>query len=193
MGRKPMSPELKEARGNPGKRPVKKRETVKTVVTRIVLARPTWLTDKLARQVWDKLQASLHFLRQSDVQVFGRYCVYVADWVTANKEIEAAGMVYETSSAHVEGMLRINPWFTVRSRLEDDLVKLEEKIGLTPLDRQRIMVGMANAAGGRSIGDLFGGGTGDEAAQDAKGDTAPAAEPPLPGEMATVGGLRQLN
>ncbi|RYE43620.1 MAG: P27 family phage terminase small subunit [Hyphomicrobiales bacterium] len=187
MGRKPMSPELKEARGNPGKRPVQKKSPT-PVMKRVALVRPAWLTDKFAKAVWDQLQGSLHFLRQSDVNVFARYCVYLANWVDANKKIEATGgAVYETSSAHVEGMLRINPWFSVRSRLEDDLVKIEEKVGLTPLDRQKIIVSMASAAGGRSIGDLFGGGAGagDEPEAPVPGEVAAAPADDMP----TVGGL----
>lgn len=185
MGRKAMSPELKEARGNPGKRPVRKRETAKTVLQRIMLSRPAWLTDRLARRVWTQLHDHLPFLRDSDVNAFGRYCQYLSDWVTANKEIAAGKMVYETSSAHVEGMLRINPWFTVRSRIEDDLVKLEEKIGMTPIDRQRIIVGLANGAG-MTPGDLFGNRSADP------DDGGEGIAPPLPladDDIATIGGL----
>ena len=81
-------------------------------------------------------------------------------------------------------MLRINPWFTVRSRLEDDLVKLEEKLGLTPLDRQRIIRDLA-AAAQMPAGDLFGV-RGDE------GETI-AGETPVPEtkpeDLETIGGL----
>ncbi len=186
MGRRAQSPELKEARGNPGKRPIKK---ISTVVAHIKLQRPSWLTDALAKKVWDQLLGSLHFLRESDGNVFGRYCVYLADWVTATKEIKASGgSVYTTSSQHVQDMLRINPWFTVRSRLEDDLVKLEEKLGLTPLDRQKIIANLAHAAQ-MPTGDLWGAGDGvvDGGAQPATGATA--ASP----DIDTVGGLRRLD
>lgn len=186
MGRRPISPELQAARGNPGKRPVKKLAP-RAMAERIQLERPKWLSDRLARQVWTQLQASLHFLRQSDVQVFGRYCVYLSDWVTANKQIkESGGAVYVTSSPHVENMLRINPWFTVRSRLEDDLVKLEEKLGLTPLDRQRIIRDLA-AAAQMPAGDLFGGRGGDEADGEDSLDVPVPAEPV--DEISTIGGL----
>lgn len=185
MGRKAMTPEQQAARGNPGKRPVRKRETTKTVLRRIVLSRPTWLTDKLARRVWGQLHAHLPFLRDSDVNAFGRYCQYLADWVTANKEIATGQMVYETSSAHVEGMLRINPWFTVRSRLEDDLVKLEEKIGMTPIDRQRIIVGLA-AGAGHPLGDMFA----DRTAEDEGGGEGDGAKPAMAADaVETIGGL----
>ena len=108
MGRRPQAPELKEARGNPGKRPVKK-VTPRVVATQIALKRPSWVSDALAKRVWNQLQAALHFLRESDAQVFGRYCVYLADWVTATKEITATGgSVYVTSSQHVENMLTQN-------------------------------------------------------------------------------------
>jgi len=185
MGRKAMSPELQAARGNPGKRPVKKRTSAKAAIAQqIALARPTWLTDAVARGVWDKLLPELHFLRDSDVHVFGRYCVYVADWVTATKEIKkTGGAVYETSSAHVEKMMRINPWFTARGRIEDDLVKLEEKLGLTPLDRQRIISNLANAARLPS-GDLFQGGT-----EEGEGDEAGDQTAPVPADIDTIGGL----
>lgn len=186
MARRAMSPEQQKARGNPGKRPVKKRETVKTVLRQIVLARPSWLTDKLAQRVWSQLHAHLPFLRDSDVNAFGRYCQYLADWVVANKAIAKDKMVYETSSAHVEGMLRINPWFTVRSRLEDDLVKLEEKIGMTPIDRQRIIVGLA-AGAGMPTGDLFGDRASD--GDDDRGGEGAVPPAPVTDTVATIGGL----
>ena len=190
MGRRPLSPELQAARGNPGKRPVRK-VTPRTVAQRIVLQRPKWVSERLARQVWDQLQGALHFLRESDAQVFGRYCVYLADWVTANKEIKASGgAVYITSSQHVENMMRINPWFVVRGRLEDDLVKLEEKLGLTPLDRQKIIRDLA-AAAQLPASDLFGGDGGE--ADDEPEDKADAPPAPLADAIATIGGLGKLN
>lgn len=186
MGRRAMTPEQKEARGNPGKRPIVKTAKV-GVIRKAALTRPDWLTDEIALQVWDQTHEQLHYLRDSDVHVFGRYCVYMAGWIDATDKIrETGGSVYETSSAHVENMMRINPWFTVRSRLEDDLVKIEEKLGLTPLDRQRIIVQLA-AAAQRPMGDLF-----NQAANDPDGgDEAPA----LPAaavaeEVDTIGGLR---
>lgn len=187
MGRRPVSPELQAARGNPGKRPIKK-GAARAVIERIQLQRPKWLSDRLARQVWGQLAPSLHFLRQTDAQVFGRYCVYLSDWVTANKEIKASGgAVYVTSSQHVENMLRINPWFTVRSRLEDDLVKLEEKLGLTPLDRQKIMRDLA-AAAQMPASDLFGGRGGDEG--DGDDESPDVSAPTEPADaISTIGGL----
>ena len=84
-------------------------------------------------------------------------------------------------------MLRINPWFTVRSRLEDDLVKLEEKLGLTPLDRQRIIRDLA-AAAQMPAGDLFGGRGGDGA--ESEGDDLDVPVPAEPAdEISTIGGL----
>lgn len=192
MGRRAMSPELQEARGNPGKRVKRKVGAVRRVATTAKIARPSWLTDALAKRVWDQLSGTLQFLKPSDVQVFGRYCIYLANWVEADREIaKTGGSVYETSSAHVENMMRINPWFTVRSRLEDDLIKIEEKIGLTPLDRMKIMTGLATAAG-RPQGDLFGG-AGDGAAGREADEAAP--EVPAPADdMPTIGALsRALN
>lgn len=196
MGRKATSPELKEARGNPGKRPVKKRTARLVAARRATLVRPTWLTDKVAQSVWAKLQVgegAIQFLRNSDVHMFTRYCVYMADWIDANKQITASGgAVYETSSAHVENMKRINPWFVVRSRLEDDLVKHEEKLGLTPIDRQRILVALA-AVTNLPPDDLFGGARADDDAA-LPGETPPAEAPAAPiGNVETVGGLRRLN
>lgn len=181
-----MSPELQEARGNPGKRPIRKVTRVRG--KRAAIERPKWLSETIAKQVWLRLSGSLHWLRREHADVFGRYCVYIANWVEATKEIRKGGMVYETSSAHVENMLRINPWFTVRSRIEDDLVKLEEKLGLTPIDRQKVIAGMAALASGQ-FSDLFGDDGDDEGASDAESPTADVPAPVIPAEMPTVGAL----
>ncbi|HYI31407.1 MAG TPA: P27 family phage terminase small subunit [Bradyrhizobium sp.] len=186
MGRRALTPEQKAARGNPGKRPIRKVRPVR--IRRATLARPSWLTDKVAIAVWAKLQdgeGAIHFLRASDVHMFGRYCVYMANWIEANREIKkSGGAVYETTSAHVD-MKRINPWFVVRSRLEDDLVKHEEKLGLTPLDRQRIVVQLA-AAAQHPVGDLFGGAGAEAASEEGAGADMPLSSGP---DISTIGGL----
>jgi P27 family predicted phage terminase small subunit len=198
-----MTPEEREARGNPGTRAgdvasVAAEETARSAaLPPHAVGRPSWLTDEVAGDVWDQLQSgdtALRFIRESDVNAFGRYCVYLADWVAANEELVKDGAVYETSSAHVEKMKRINPWFIVRDRLEDNLQKLEPKFGLTPIDRQRLYAQLA-AAAQLPPGDLFGGGSGENDAPIA-GEAPPDPETPAEAarsDMQIIGGLNRLN
>lgn len=181
MGRRAMTAEQQEARGNPGHRPARQR----TTLTAQVLTRPDWLTNEVAQQVWDKLGAdegSLYFLRQTDLNAFARYCTYMANWIEADEKLTALGSpVYETQSAH-GNMLRVHPLSVVRSRLEDDLTKLESELGLNPSARLRIVQQLA-ARGAQ--GGLF---DKPAAAQtEATDEVSPA--PPDADDMDAIGGL----
>lgn len=148
-GPKPMSAAERSARGNPGKRKSKPDTTppVRTIsVGDSKVQRPSWLTGELARKTWDQVAGDLiaaKFVRSTDVVALARYCQYVVDWIEANKVTSKMKVpVYETDTNHGK-MLRIHPASIIRSRLEDDLVKLESVLGLTPRDRHQLMKDLA--------------------------------------------------
>jgi P27 family predicted phage terminase small subunit len=143
-----MSIERQAARGNPSRRKPRQAATGQATLKALKadkITRPAWLSGKMEKKIWDGLREGVAaaFVRSSDVNAFGRYCVYMANWIEANGNLRETGSsVYETESHHVT-MQRISPWFTIRSRLEDDLIKLESMLGLTPLDRMRILQQMS--------------------------------------------------
>ena len=111
-----------------------------------------------AVKVWDLLAPdlrSLNFLRDTDRMAFARYCEHMAKWWKLTKDINDKGDTYETVSLHGR-MLRINPSFLVRERLEKHLVSLEDRFGMNPAYRQQILQRMAGLIAAPP-GDLFAG------------------------------------
>jgi P27 family predicted phage terminase small subunit len=84
----------------------------------------------------------LKFLRETDLSAFSRYCEHLARWWALTKELRKEGETYETQSAH-GNMLRVNPKFVVRERIEKRLEPLEDRFGLTPGARMQIMQRLA--------------------------------------------------
>ena len=143
-GPKPMTAEEQKARGNPGKRSPSKKAAIAVGDSKI--ERPAFLKGRKAGAVWERIAGSLisaNLVRSTDAVALARYCQYVVDWIEANDVVSKMKVpVYETDTNHGK-MLRIHPAATIRGRLEDDLIKLEEKLGLTPADRHRLLQNMA--------------------------------------------------
>ena len=101
-----------------------------------------------AREIWAKLAPELErlkFLRATDLFAFTRYCQYAARWIEINKALKTKDLSYWTESAHGK-MQRDNPQFRHLVIIEKRLEDLEDRFGLNPMARQRIMLGMAAAA-----------------------------------------------
>jgi P27 family predicted phage terminase small subunit len=148
-GRRPKPDETKIAQGNPGKRPIatdkvveagaELPEVVDTDLPALLKDRPT------AAVAWRELAPLLkaaRFVRETDARALARYCVRLAAWQDAITEIEAEGRTYWTDSNHGK-MKRINPAFIVAERLEKGLLDYEDRFGLNPAARQRLISAMA--------------------------------------------------
>jgi len=145
---------------------------------------PSWLKTKHGLEIWDRLAPTLamaKLLTVADVETFGRYCRNFARWLKLQDELDTGGETYVSESQH--GTLkRANPAFIMAERMERMLLAAEDRFGLNPAERQRIMA--ARAQTGIS-GDLFGGvekpPADGPADKPARGDD-PAAKATLPAE-----------
>jgi P27 family predicted phage terminase small subunit len=78
----------------------------------------------------------------ADVETFGRYCRNFARWLKLQRELDTDGETYVSESQH--GTLkRANPAFIMADRLERMLLATEDRFGLNPAERQRIMAARA--------------------------------------------------
>lgn len=143
---------------------------------------PSWLKADHGLQIWERLSPTLaqaKLLTAADADAFGRYCRNFARWLKLQDEMDTGGETYISESQH--GTLkRANPAFIMADRLERMLLALEDRFGLNPAERQRIMAARAQSA---TTGDLFPGvapkPVDDKARRhgDPAADAAPAAEP----------------
>lgn len=141
----PEPGEIKAKKGNPGKR---KLVTTPECLPELSSDVPDWLSEDAA-QVWNTLipdLKNLKFFRNTDVMAFSRYCEYFATWKNLKVKVDQKGETYETSSRHGD-MQRLNPDFVAMLRIDDKLEHYEDRFGLSPAARQRVMLSMSNATG----------------------------------------------
>ena len=159
-GPKPQPGEIKEKKGNPGKRPyvttdqhVEQHAGEDAVLPEISKDAPDWLSDE-GQKVWQALAPDLkqlRFLRSTDQTAFARYCDYFARWLKLRDAVDEDGESYITESRHGT-MQRANPDFVLMLRVEDKLQDLEDRFGLTPAARQKLMQQMAAGSGELPLG-----------------------------------------
>lgn len=148
-GRRPKNAEVQAARGNPGKRG--KRKTVDDVIDAAPLqdGAPSHLSE-LGRRFWHKVAPEmirLNFVRTSDRPGLERYCENLAEYWTMHLKLRGQPRTYWTDSAHGK-MKRVEPLYLLLQRVEKMLFDYEDRIGLNPAARQRILLGMANRPAG---------------------------------------------
>lgn len=136
---------------------------------------PAWL-DGEGLVEWNAragMLSAAKLLTEIDVGAFARYCANVARWRSMMVKVKAEGETYEVESAHGK-YIRAHPLAARMDSLEVRLIALEDRFGLNPAERQRIMVSRA-APGG--AGDLFDRPPTDTATAPAQ--TAPAPASPI--------------
>lgn len=143
------------------------------VVTVAGVRPPAWLKGEALTE-WNARAGAMvaaKLLTVADITPFARYCRNLALWLKLRDEIDVAGVRYETKSNHGD-LRRLDPGFMAADRLERQLLATEDRFGMNPAERQRIVAARINTGSA----DLFGGG---EAKRD--GDPASkAAEPAKP-------------
>ena len=148
MGRRPLPAEVKRAKGNPGKRKIVD-APLDLVAPSAPSSAPKNLSN-LARQVWDRMAPrleELRFLRVTDTPAFARYCTDLAKWWECEMHLRKRGTHYTSKSKH--GTLhRINPSFLIQERLDRRLVAQEDRFGMSPSARQRLMLQIAGMSSG---------------------------------------------
>lgn len=114
---------------------------------------PAWLKGQGLVE-WNARAAMLSaakLLTAADVGAFARYCRNFALWRKLRDEMDKEGPTYESESNHGK-LKRAHPSFMMADRLERQLLAVEDRFGLNPAERQRIM--SARMSGG-GTGDLF--------------------------------------
>lgn len=155
-GPKPEAAAVKEAKGNPSRRPIGSDPAVADVQASVRVDAPDWLK-AAGLDVWKRLAPrliALKLLSTTDAETFGRYCTNFARWLKMQKRLDDMGEIYEIETA--SGIVRrADPAFLIGDRLERQLVSAEAVFGLNPAERQRIYASRAGAGAGTDP-DLFG-------------------------------------
>jgi P27 family predicted phage terminase small subunit len=138
---------------------------------------PSWLKGE-ALKIFQRMSprlSGLKLLTEVDAPAFARYCKHYARWLDLQRRLDREGDIYEIETASGK-VRRADPAFVMADRLDRMLLALEDRFGLNPAERQRIMAARANAG---AIGDLFGGQAKDAERRpsDSAAEAAPAAEP----------------
>lgn len=157
-GPKPKAAEIAEKQGNPGHRTIVKPadagENAAAASPANDVAVPEWLCAS-GRTIWTAYMPRLRamgYVRDTDRLAFARLCDHTARWLRLREKVDAKGESYTTESRHGK-MERINPDFAAMLRVEEKLVQLEDRFGLTPAARQQILARFNEAP---PPGDLFG-------------------------------------
>lgn len=187
-GRKALPDEIKQLKGNPGKR--KLYLSAEAGDDAGGLTPPDFVSRPLEKLIFARAcdaLAAARFVRRTDIFALGRWAVYMAQWVeikkrlsrrkgTAETEIKA-DVYYETKSRHGT-MLRVHPLWASLYKIDQHLMSLEDRLGLNPTSRQAIVRGLINAPQ-LPPGDLFGDGAEKPAAPEKPQEPAGESVGPL--------------
>jgi P27 family predicted phage terminase small subunit len=147
MGRNAQPAAVKEAKGNPGRRPIA-REGAPPPAS--ALAPPKKMSAR-QKALWEQFApelAAMRILRGTDVAAFRRYVVFLDKWEEAEKMLKTAQLVTVTSSEHVQNFERRGQWLMVAIMLDKRLSEIEDRFGMNPAARQRLMLQMAQGQTG---------------------------------------------
>lgn len=139
------------------------------------LEAPSWLKGD-ALKIFQRMAPTLRdqkLLTVIDVPTFSRYCKNFARWLDLQKRLDQNGDIYEIETASGK-VRRADPAFVMADRVERMLLAVEDRFGINPAERQRIMAARANTG---TPGDLFSAGDAQKKSGDPATAAAPAAEP----------------
>ncbi|WP_193760221.1 phage terminase small subunit P27 family [Bradyrhizobium yuanmingense] len=138
---------------------------------------PSWLKGeglKIFQRMGPMLRG-MKLLTEADAPAFARYCKHYARWLELQKRLDKHGDIYEIETASGK-VRRADPAFVMADRLDRMLLAIEDRFGLNPAERQRIMAARANTG---ATGDLFGaaGKEPERRSDDPAAEATPPAEP----------------
>ena len=135
-GRKPKPTALKVLEGNPGHRPLNKKEPMlKGRLPRC----PDWLEDD-AKKEWKRLGkvlAEMGMLTNLDMMAFAGYCQAYARWKGAEEFITQHGDMVRTPNGYLQQV----PQVAIAQTNLKIMLKFCEQFGLTPSASSRIVGG----------------------------------------------------
>ena len=129
--RKPSA--VREAEGNPGKRPLPKNEPAPARGAPKV---PTWLPAD-ARKHWRQLLPILdemHVLTMADGLALGLLCNELLVYLEADEHVQNGELVQTCDSGYEQQ----TPWVTIRSSSLKQIRAMLASFGLTPADRTKV-------------------------------------------------------
>lgn len=132
-GRKPKPTALKLLEGNPGKRPLPKREPKPKVAAQNC---PAWLSAE-ARREWRRIAPELircGLVTIADRPVLALFCDQFARATIAATKVREAGEVIKSPSEFPI----LNPWLGVATKAAALALKLAAELGITPSSRTRV-------------------------------------------------------
>lgn len=103
-----------------------------------------------ALAIWQKQAPILRaqrLLSAVDEPAFARYCRNYGRWLLEREKLDKRGYTYDASTTTGGKLRRADPSFLIADRLERQLLALEDRFGMNPSSRQRIV--MQRAAGNR--------------------------------------------
>lgn len=134
MSNPPVPTALKLLRGNPGKRPINRKEPRPSLDVAI----PDWLSPNAAKH-WPVVAKQLHhagLLTAIDVTALGLYCEAFARWRDANDRIVKYGTVIKTPN----GYPIQSPYLAIANKAHEQMVRLLVEFGMSPSSRSRCTV-----------------------------------------------------
>lgn len=115
-------------------------------------AAPKWLKGQ-GLAIWRERAPVLRqqrLLQAADELAFARYCRNFALWMELRKNLDKVGYTYDASTTHGGTLRRADPSFLIADRLERQMLATEDRFGLNPAMRQRLIMQRAAGAGGQA-------------------------------------------
>lgn len=132
-GPAPHPTNLKILRGNPGKRPLNKREPTPNVAPPHC---PEHL-DETAKAEWDRLVpilTDMKVLTVADYMALASLCQAYSTMAIAQKQLNKTGILFKTPNGYVQQ----SPLISIVNQSVDLITKLCREFGLTPSARSRV-------------------------------------------------------
>lgn len=138
-GRRPTPTELKLVRGNPGKRPINKKEPLPA---KRIPSTPAHLTDE-GQMAWGRLTVLLDrmgVLTEADGFALERLCDCYSEILALRELIDANGRTYETTSTQGELVIKANPAVAMLADADRRFKSYLVEFGLTPAARSKVQI-----------------------------------------------------
>jgi P27 family predicted phage terminase small subunit len=132
-GRRPKPNVVKLITGNPGKRPINKREPKPKIE---IPPCPQHLS-RVAKDEWRRLSKQLHalgMLTTIDRAALAAYCQCWGRWIEAEWRLEVEGITVPAS----DGGIKPSPWLSVADKAMNTMHRFSIEFGMTPASRSRV-------------------------------------------------------
>lgn len=106
--------------------------------------RPSWLTDEIAQECWrhtTRLLDAMGLATKAEAAILARYCTIYARWRRVQEFLQKNGEVYTIrDDAGQPKYVQQWPQVNIAAKLADQMLRVEQELGLTPSARTRITV-----------------------------------------------------